>query len=121
MGLPGRQQRVLNDIENALESRYPQLTAMFAMFTRLSRGEELASAERLPRRAAARMRPGVLVVLPFAAVMAFLAGLLIAVAMGGVAACATTARPVPASRFAGCQAPPSNPRGTFGVVPAMPK
>lgn len=120
MGLPGRQQRVLDDIENALEARYPQLTAMFAMFTRLSRGEELASAERLPRRSAARVRPGVLAVLPIAAVMAFLAGLLIAVAMGGVAACATTARPVPASRYAGCPAPANHP-GHFGVVPAMPK
>lgn len=133
MGLPARQQRALDAIETGLEARYPHLTAMFAMFTRLSRGEELTSAERLPRRragrrsaarvsaartSAARMRPGVVVVLPVAAVMALLAGLLIAVAMGGVAACATTARPVPASRLAtGCQAPPNSP-GHFRVFPA---
>jgi hypothetical protein len=120
MGLPGRQQRALDDIESALEARYPHLVAMFAIFTRLSRGEELTSPERLPRRSAARMRPGVLAVLPIAAVMAFLAGLLIAVAMGGVAACATTARPVPASRYSGCRAPADRP-GHFGVVPVMPK
>lgn len=118
MGLPAHQQRALDAIESGLEARYPHLTAMFAMFTRLSRGEELTSAERLPRRNAARLRPGLLVVLPVAAVMAFLAGLLIAVAMGGVAACATTTRPVPASRFAAdCQAPSDSP-GHFRVFPA---
>lgn len=118
MCLPARQQRALDDIESALEARYPHLTAMFAMFTRLSRGEELTSAEWLPRRGTARVRPSLLLLLPAAAVLAFLAGLLIAVAMGGVAACATTARPVPASRFAGgCQAPSDSP-GHFRVFPA---
>ncbi len=118
MCLPARQQRALDDIESALEARYPHLTAMFATFTRLTRGEELASTERLPRRG--YLPRGVLAVLPAAAVMAFLAGLLIAISLNSMAACATTARS--GARHAACAAQPSPPadRGGYGGFPGFP-
>jgi hypothetical protein len=47
MSLPACQQRVLDTIENALQRREPRLASMFAMFTRLTRGEGLPRTERL--------------------------------------------------------------------------
>jgi hypothetical protein len=47
MSLPACQQRVLDTIENALQKREPRLASMFAMFTRLTRGEGLPRTERL--------------------------------------------------------------------------
>lgn len=124
MCLPARQQRALDDIESALEARYPHLTAMFATFTRLTKGEELASTERLPRRGYRRLPRGVLTLLPAAAVMAFLAGLLIAISLNSVQACATAARS--GARHAACAAQPSpsadqNGYGGFPGFPAGPK
>jgi hypothetical protein len=64
MGLPARQQRVLDRIEEALKRREPRLASMFAMFTRLNIGERLPWIEALetvpwwsPRRYRNRM-PG---------------------------------------------------------------
>jgi len=120
MCLPARQQRALDDIESALEARYPHLAAMFATFTRLTKGEELASTERLPRRGSWRLPRAALAVLPAAAVMAFLAGLLIAISLNGARACATTARS--GARHAACTAQPSPPadRGGYGGFPGFP-
>lgn len=47
MSLPACQQRVLDTIENVLQKREPRLASMFAMFTRLTRGEGLPRTERL--------------------------------------------------------------------------
>lgn len=62
MGLPARQQRVLDRIEEALKRREPRLASMFAMFTRLNLGERLPRIEALeavpwwsPRRYRRRM------------------------------------------------------------------
>jgi hypothetical protein len=54
MSLPARQQRVLNQIEDALRVSEPGLAAMYGMFARLSAGEPVA-AETLAR---ARLRRG---------------------------------------------------------------
>lgn len=132
MGLPGRQQRALHGIESALEARDPRLTAMFAMFTRLTRGEPLGmeGLSRLRKAGAgARWQYGLLPLLPVAAIMALLAGLLIAMSMGSLSACATTTttpRFAPGSRFAlSCQARPSSSPGLtapggYNIFPRVP-
>jgi hypothetical protein len=43
MSLPGRQQRVINQIEGALCASEPQLAAMFAVFARLSEDQPVAA------------------------------------------------------------------------------
>ena len=48
MGLPACQQRVLDRMEDALRVSEPQLTAMYAMFGRLTAGEPIRT-ERLTR------------------------------------------------------------------------
>jgi hypothetical protein len=59
MGLPACQQRVLDRMEGALKASEPHLTAMFAIFTRLSAGEPVG-AESLAGRPGRRwwLRPG---------------------------------------------------------------
>jgi hypothetical protein len=48
MGLPARQQRVLEAIEDSLRACEPQLASMYAIFTRLTRGEPRPFREQLP-------------------------------------------------------------------------
>jgi hypothetical protein len=48
VSLPVSQQRVLAGIENALEGGEPRLGSMFAIFTRLTRDEEVPRTEALP-------------------------------------------------------------------------
>jgi hypothetical protein len=52
MGLPARQRRRLDDIEDKLRSSDPRLAAMFAIFGRLTRDEEMPRIEELAHRAA---------------------------------------------------------------------
>lgn len=47
MSLPACQERILGGIERALRTAEPRLTARFAMFTRLTRDEELPCIEQL--------------------------------------------------------------------------
>jgi hypothetical protein len=119
MGLPARQQRLLDDIESAIEAREPRMAAMFAIFTRLTRGEGLPSVERLTRPVRAKrrpglLRPGMLTLLPMAAVLTFLAGFLIALATGGASACATTSSTVQHQSAASCLSRPSPSPGNPG-------
>jgi hypothetical protein len=51
MGLPVRQRRVLGRIENALRGSDPKLAALYAIFARLTRDEEMPRAEQLRHRA----------------------------------------------------------------------
>jgi hypothetical protein len=51
MGLPVRQRRVLERIENALRGSDPKLAALYAIFARLNRDEEMPRAEQLRHRA----------------------------------------------------------------------
>src|SRR5258708_37988490 len=51
MGLPASQRRILERIENALRGSDPRLAALFSIFTRLNRGEEMPRAEQLRARA----------------------------------------------------------------------
>jgi Protein of unknown function (DUF3040) len=61
VSLPARQQRALDRIEIGLESCDPRLKSMFAIFTRLTRGEEVPCTERVrgPRSPRPRRRTGV--------------------------------------------------------------
>jgi hypothetical protein len=56
MGLPASQRRVLDRIEGTLGGADPQLAAMFAIFGRLNRDEEMPRVEELRRRAAVPAR-----------------------------------------------------------------
>jgi hypothetical protein len=47
MSLPACQERVLSAIENALRTGEPRLASRFAIFTRLTSGEELPHTEQL--------------------------------------------------------------------------
>lgn len=51
MGLPARQERVLESIETALRESDPKLAGLYATFTRLTTGEEMPKFEQLRRRA----------------------------------------------------------------------
>jgi hypothetical protein len=55
MGLPVRQRRVLDSIESKLRGSDPRLAAMFAIFARLTRDEEMPRIEELRHRAAMRL------------------------------------------------------------------
>jgi hypothetical protein len=78
MSLPASQQRVLDRIEEALNTREPRLASMFAMFTRLNVHERLPRIEALnpvpwwsPKRyhPSARIRAVVLLTLAAALVV----------------------------------------------------
>jgi hypothetical protein len=47
MSLPARQERVLERIERSLQACDPPLRSMFAMFTKLTRDEEMPRLEKL--------------------------------------------------------------------------
>jgi hypothetical protein len=51
MGLPVRQRRVLERIENALRGSDPKLAALYAIFARLNRDEEMPRIEQMRHRA----------------------------------------------------------------------
>jgi hypothetical protein len=51
MGLPVRQRRVLERIESALRGSDPKLAALYAIFARLNRDEEMPRAEQMRHRA----------------------------------------------------------------------
>ncbi len=51
MGLPVRQRRVLEHIESALRGSDPKLAALYAIFARLTRDEEMPRVEQLRHRA----------------------------------------------------------------------
>jgi hypothetical protein len=50
MSLPARQQRVLERTERSLHACDPRLCSMFAIFTKLTRDEEMPKQEELGRR-----------------------------------------------------------------------
>jgi hypothetical protein len=51
VGLPARQVKALEDIENALRASDPKLAALYTTFTRLTSGEEMPRIEQLRHRA----------------------------------------------------------------------
>jgi hypothetical protein len=51
MGLPVRQRRVLDRIESALRGSDPKLAALYAIFARLTRDEDMPRREQLRHRA----------------------------------------------------------------------
>ena len=52
MGLPASQRRILERIESALRGSDPRLAALFSIFTRLNRDEEMPRLEQVRARAA---------------------------------------------------------------------
>jgi hypothetical protein len=52
MGLPASQRRILERIENALRGSDPRLAALFSIFSRLNRDEEMPRIEQVRARAA---------------------------------------------------------------------
>jgi hypothetical protein len=50
MSLPAWQERILSGIEDALRKGEPRLASRFAIFSRLTRGEELPRTEQLMQR-----------------------------------------------------------------------
>ena len=50
MSLPACQQRVLDRMEGALRASEPQLTSMYAIFSRLNAGEPVARERLVPKR-----------------------------------------------------------------------
>jgi hypothetical protein len=62
VSLPVSEQRVLDGIENALEGGEPRLGSMFAIFTRLTRDDEVPRTEALLAQARlSRIRPAMIV------------------------------------------------------------
>jgi Protein of unknown function (DUF3040) len=55
MGLPASQRRILERIENALRGSDPRLAALFSIFSRLNRDEEMPRVEQVRARAAMLM------------------------------------------------------------------
>jgi hypothetical protein len=51
MGLPASQRRILERIDDALRGSDPRLAALFAIFTRLTRDEEMPRIEQVRARA----------------------------------------------------------------------
>ena len=88
MSLPACQQRVLDRMEGALRASEPQLTSMYAIFSRLNAGEPVAT-ERLMRKRMRWLQQGtamyavVLVPVMFAAII-------VGALLGGSARSATT-------------------------------
>ena len=52
MGLPAHQRRILEKIESALRGSDPRLAALFSIFSRLNRDEEMPGIEQVRARAA---------------------------------------------------------------------
>lgn len=113
MSLPTRQLRKLDEIEGSLTGSDPRLRSLFAIFTRLTRGEAMpwfeqvpvrpiadglaaarGAARRFARRPAARVRA--LLLLP-AMLGALVCGIVIAAGVHGRAAASVSVKP-PAAR-----------------------
>ena len=113
MSLPARQLRKLEEIEGSLTGSDPRLRSLFAIFTRLTRGEAMPWFEEVPlrpiadglaavrgavrsiaRRPAARVRA--LLLLP-AMLGAMVCGIMIAAGVHGRAAASVSVKP-PAAR-----------------------
>lgn len=119
MSLPAVQQRVLDRIEETLQASEPRLASMFAIFTRLTRGEALAATERLPSaprwwRSTRRLRTFVLI--PVMTAIA-LSGVLLGVTTRGAQACGAVyaaGRDVAVRSVASCARPlPVHPAATI--------
>lgn len=112
MSLPGRERWALGAIEGALEASEPRLTAMFAIFTRLTRGEALTSAERLSRRKLIRWRPGLgYLLFPALAGIALVTTLVVGVATGSTRTCGPARFTPPAPQSAVSCAALNHPEG----------
>lgn len=117
--LPARQQRVLDGIEIGLEGGDAKLRSMFAIFTRLTRGDGVPRTERLRARARYGLGTGpdsrrggplqAIMVAPI--VVALLLGLatlcvVLAVSSSAARVCKSAPEPREASHSVGCESLP---------------
>jgi Protein of unknown function (DUF3040) len=92
VSLPAGEQRALHAIEGALAASEPRMTAMFAMFTKLTRDEEPTGVERLSRRHPPRPRlSAVCMLVPALTAAALLVTLVVGLVTSGLPVCGTTA------------------------------
>jgi hypothetical protein len=109
VSLPAHQQRVLDGIETGLESGDPKLRSMFAIFTRLTRGEEVPGAERLRGRARSSTTQAIMVapILVFFAVGLVTLCIVLAASSSTARACKSVAQPrAAANRALSCESLP---------------
>jgi Protein of unknown function (DUF3040) len=106
---PARTRRALHTIETALEASDPRLTAMFAMFARLTRGEETVSSEHLSRRIRWRHSSYFYMLFPVLASIALAVSLVVGLATSGSPPCGRV--PAVAGTAASCAALPTRPAG----------
>jgi hypothetical protein len=86
MGLPMYQERILHGMETALRTREPRLTAKFAIFTRLTRDEEIPRIEQLqPQPWLSRQRAAALVLVT--AMLLVVVSVFIAVGLSSTPTC----------------------------------
>jgi hypothetical protein len=111
MSLPACQQRALHAMESALEASEPRLKAMFAMFARLTKGEQLGGAESLPRTRKPRWRSNTTIFLlfPVAASVALVVALVIGLIMSSTTACGGASSGSASRASLGCSAQVSRP------------
>jgi hypothetical protein len=141
VGLPARQRRLLDRIEDSLEGTDPRLATMFAIFGRLTLDEEMPRIEELRHRLAimflrirlwmapgrgrgptrvrgrlharARIRRPAALLFPIALVMATATIVLVA-RFGGAPRCSATATPATAKPFSGGGQPQKGQKGQKG-------
>lgn len=112
VSLPAHQQRVLDRIETGLERGDPTLRSMFAIFTRLTRGEGVPGTERLRARARARARTKTQAIMVAPILVFFAVGLVtlcivLAASSSTARACRAVSHPRAATtRALGCESLP---------------
>lgn len=89
MRMRARQRRTLGGIERALESNQPEMAGKFAVFARLTAGEEPTGLERISRRAD-RRPPAVLVLLAVVSMALLVSGVLLGTSASGAATTCVT-------------------------------
>ena len=106
MSLPACQQRTLTAMDYALEATEPRLSAMFAMFARLTWREPIHT-EQLSRRLPSRSQPGRwLMLFPLLTVVALVAGLIVSQVISPAPGCAPAVTAASGARTAvSCVAP----------------
>ena len=104
MSLPVAEERALTGIEQALRSRDPRLSALFSIFTRLTRQEAMPTIEQLRRRRW-RPQPGAVLLVAIALLVCALVAGSLASSGGCVQVPATTATAQPSAIAAGAIVP----------------
>ena len=107
MSLPACQERTLTAMDYALEATEPRLSAMFAMFARLTWREPI-HAEQLSRRRPSQSQPGRwLMLFPVLTGIALVVGLIVSQVISPAPGCAPVITASPGTRTAVSCVPPT--------------